>query len=141
MAARYALLIATTQAADPGLRPLPTPEADAFELAAVLQDPNIAGFDTAVLVDEPAHFALERVEMFFTAAGPDDLLLFYFTGHGILDPNGNLYFVMRDTRVDRLASTGLSAAHVRELSERSRSKHVVLLLDCSFSGAIMRSQL
>jgi hypothetical protein len=141
MAARSALLIATTQAADPALRPLAATETDAHELAAVLQDPDIAGFDVSVIVDEPAQRALERIEAFFADGRPDDLQLFYFTGQGVLDENGNLYFVMRDTRMDRLASTALAATLVRSLSDQSRSRHVLLLLDCSFSGAIVRSQM
>lgn len=55
MASRHALLIATESYADPALRRLTAPGGDARELAAVLSDPAIAGFEVTTLVDQPHH--------------------------------------------------------------------------------------
>lgn len=53
MSKRVALLVATYEHQDPGLRELTAPAADAEALAAVLRDAEIAGFDVTVLVNEP----------------------------------------------------------------------------------------
>ena len=138
MPSKTALLIATTQSDDPGLAPLATVERDAQELGALLQDPSIAGFDVTILVDQPIQIMRELIETFFSRGGIDDLLLFYFSGHGMKSDRGALYFATRDTRIDRLASTALSADWVRDLMDQSRSRRIVILLDCSYSGAFTR---
>jgi uncharacterized caspase-like protein len=52
---RLALLIATYQYQDTGLRQLTTPAHDAEALAAVLRDPAIARFEVIMLINEPRH--------------------------------------------------------------------------------------
>ena len=49
-AGRKALIVATYEHADAGLRRLTAPERDAESLAAVLEDPQIADFDVTMLV-------------------------------------------------------------------------------------------
>jgi hypothetical protein len=66
------------------------------------------------------------------------LLLLYFSCHGVKDPTGRLYFAATNTRFGRLGSTGISAAWVNEQVDRSRSRRIVLLLDCCYSGAFAR---
>jgi hypothetical protein len=138
MPGRTALLVATTQSEDPGLAPLAAVERDIRELGALLQDPAIGGFDVTLLVDQPIQVTREQIETFFGSSRHDDLLLFYFSGHGIKNDRGALYFATRDTRRERLASTALSADWVRDLLDQSRSRRIVMLLDCSYSGAFMR---
>lgn len=135
---KTALLIATTQSDDPKLQPLASAENDTQELAALLQDPDIGGFDVTVLVDQPIQVTRESIETFFGDSRVDDMLLFYFNGHGLKSSNNVLYFAMRDTRLDRLGSTALSGDWVRDLLDQSRSRSIVMLLDCSYSGSFIR---
>jgi hypothetical protein len=55
MGRRLALLIATYQYHDAGLRQLTAPAHDAESFAGVLQDPDIAGFEVTTLINEPHH--------------------------------------------------------------------------------------
>ena len=50
-----------------------------------------------------------RIHDFLNARSHDDFVVVYFSGHGLLDSQGRLYFAARDTQPTRLASTGLDA--------------------------------
>lgn len=137
MPTRAALIVATGQFDDSRLRPLAVAERDAYGLAEVLQDPTLGGFEVTILVDEPVQAMREQIDAFFANGAREDLLVFYFSGHGLKNDRGALYFAARDTKTDRLASTAVPAEWVRDCSESSRSRQIVILLDCSFSGAFM----
>ena len=136
---RYALIIASWDyTADVGLRKLIAPPQDAESLAQVLQNPDIGGFEVRTLLNEPAPKVAEEIEAFFAERQRDDLVLLYFSGHGVKDADGQLYFAMPNTRRDRLRSTAIGAYEVNEMMRGSRAQQKVLLLDCCYSGAFAR---
>jgi Caspase domain len=130
-----ALLIATYEYRDEGLRRLTAPGRDAESLADALRDPEIAGFDVTTLVNEPHYVVGEAIADFYRACGRDDLTLLYFSGHGLKDDDGRLYLATTDTRRDALLFTSLPAAHINDALESCRSRRKVLILDCCYSGA------
>jgi WD40 repeat protein len=132
---RLALLIATYRYADTALRRLTAPAHDAEALAAVLGDPDIAGFEVTTLINEPHHRVGEAIGDFYRDRRRDDLTLLYFTGHGLKDDDGQLYLAMTDTRRDSLLFTALSAEQVDRAMSGSMSRQKVLILDCCYSGA------
>jgi outer membrane biosynthesis protein TonB len=135
---RSALILASYDYEDPGLRMLRAPARDAEALARVLQDPEIGNFEVRTVLNQPAHVVSLAVEEFFADRRPDDLLVLHFSGHGVKDDSGELYFAAADTRLLRLESTSVSAAFVNRQMSRSRSRRVVLLLDCCYAGAFER---
>ena len=135
---RYALIVASDDYTDPGLRRLRAPASDAEALAAVLRNPGIGGFEVRTLLNEPAHEISLAVEEFFADRRPDDLLLLHFSCHGVKDEGGELYFAATNTRLRRLDATAVPAEFVNRRMSRSRSRRVVLLLDCCYAGAFER---
>jgi uncharacterized RDD family membrane protein YckC len=111
---------------------------DAQALARVLQDPRIGGFEVRTLLNEPAYKVNEAVEEFFADRRPDDLLLLHFSCHGVKDEGGELYFAAANTKLRRLGATAVAADFVNRRMNRSRSRRVVLLLDCCYAGAFER---
>src|SRR3954452_9761603 len=132
---RKALVVATYEYADTGLRRLTAPEHDADSFAAVLEDPAVAGFDVTMLVNQPHHVVGEAIADFYTDARGDDLTLLYFTGHGLKDDEGRLYLAMTNTRRSALMLTAISGAQLNDAMDASRSRRKVLILDCCYSGA------
>ena len=104
----------------------------------MLADPARCGFDVSTVVDGGASAVTEAVEGFLVDAERSDLLLLYFSCHGLKDESGRLYFAARNTRRNRLRSTAVSAAVVNELLLGSRSRRKVLLLDCCYGGAFAK---
>jgi hypothetical protein len=136
---RSALIVASDEYADPGLRRLRAPGSDARALAAVLRDPGIGGFEVRTLLNEPAHVVNLAVEEFFADRRPGDLLLVHFSCHGVKDEDGELYFATSNTVLGRLGATAVAAEFVSRRMSRGRSRRVVLLLDCCYAGAFERS--
>jgi uncharacterized caspase-like protein len=132
---RSALIVASDDYTHPGLKQLRAPASDARALAAVLRNPEIGSFEVRTLLNEPAHEVNLAVEEFFADRQPDDLLLVHFSCHGIKDEDGELYFAMANTVLRRLGATAVAAEFVNRLMSRSRSRRVVLLLDCCYAGA------
>lgn len=136
MASKYALIIANTEYSDPNLAQLSAPSKDAEDFARVLRDKEIAGFDDVkVILNHPESYVRERIDEFFDSKKTDDLLLLYFSGHGVRDEMGSLYLALRNTSRARLRATALRSDFIREAMDQSRSKRIVLILDCCNSGA------
>jgi hypothetical protein len=75
------------------------------------------------------------IARFFDNANRDDLLVFYFSGHGIKDDSGQLYLAVKDTERALLTGTGIESAFITARMDRSRSRRQVLILDCVHGGA------
>jgi uncharacterized caspase-like protein len=134
---RFALIIANSEYQDPDLRKLLAPPVEAEELAKVLRDPEIGDFEVDALLNKHSYEVNEKIEMFFSDRDREDLLLLYFSGQGIKDEEGLLYFAAVNTRRKYVSSTSIPAEFVNERMRRSRSRQI-LLLDCCYSGAFER---
>lgn len=138
MSRKLALLLGNSTYG-PGLPPLEKPDADIAALAKVLADPAIGGFDEVKpLLDATSATARLEVARFFARRSPDDLLLLYFSGHGLRDDRGGLYLAAQDTEADLLRGTAVPAAFISEEMDNCRSRRQILILDCCYSGAFER---
>ncbi|WP_439377637.1 caspase family protein [Amycolatopsis lexingtonensis] len=132
---RRALIVANGEYDNAGLQRLGSPAADADALAGVLADRTISDFDVRVVRNETAHVVQAEIEDLCAEGRPDDVLLLHFSCHGLKDDSGGLYFAARNTRPDRLRSTAVPAHFVQQCIRQSRSRSIVLLLDCCYGGA------
>jgi uncharacterized caspase-like protein len=132
---RRALIVANGEYDNAGLQRLGSPAADADALAAVLSDRAISDFEVRVVRNETAHAVQAEIEDLCADGRPDDVLLLHFSCHGLKDDAGGLYFAARNTRPDRLRSTAVPAQFVQQCIRQSRSRSIVLLLDCCYGGA------
>jgi uncharacterized caspase-like protein len=132
---RRALIVANDRYEQEGLRNLRAPAADAEGLRRVLGDPQIGAFAVQVVRNQPAHVIHAQIEELFLESKPDDVLLLHFSCHGLKGESGELFFAAANTRPDRLGSTAVSADFVQRCMRATRSRTVVLLLDCCYGGA------
>lgn len=135
MSARRALLVASGSYTDSGLSKLRSPAVDADRLGRILRDPAIGAFDVELLLNSPYHEVGERVADFLASGHSKDTLFLYFSCHGLLDEYGDLFFACTNSRLNSLDSTATSALSIARQMGRSRSRRIVLALDCCFSGA------
>ncbi len=139
MPKRLALFIGNSTYDDATLTRLKAPAADVRSLAAALRDPGIGEFDQVQeLIDQSESIVRRAIADFFTRRHPDDLLLFFFSGHGVKDDRGRLYLAVRDTDYHQLSATAISSGFVVEHMDECRSKRQILILDCCNSGAFAR---
>ena len=135
---RSALVVATTNYTDPTLRGLRAPATDAADLAGVLADPKIGGFDVTSVHDPTTSELRIAIHDFLTACGPEDVAVLYLSCHGLQDLRRRLYFAATDTTKSRLVATGLESTWVYAQLQECRARRQILILDCCFSGAFAR---
>jgi formylglycine-generating enzyme required for sulfatase activity/uncharacterized caspase-like protein len=134
---RYALLVGVSNYIV-DLRPLPAAVKDIEALRQILVNPEIGGFaesDVTVLPNAEKGAIETAIYKLFANRKPDDLLLFYFSGHGVTDSRNDFYFTGISTSTDALPPTAISSAYVQGEMEKSRSHRLVAILDCCHSGA------
>src|SRR6266850_2247706 len=138
MGRKLALIIGNSQYDDKSLSRLTAPDADVEALANVLRAPDICKFDEVIpLRNEGGAAVRKAIARFYDARKRDDLLLLYFSGHGVKDEQGHLYLALRDTESGLLAGSAIETAFITGRMDRSFSKRQVLVLDCCHSGAFV----
>lgn len=133
---RAALLVATSKYSDPTLKSLRSPVGDTTALEGVLT--SVCGFDVRRRIDEPSYTIAREVGAFLDNRRIDDLLLLYFSCHGVLSDTGRLFYAAIDTDVKQPLVTAVPADLINELMDQSASRSKVLILDCCHSGAVGR---
>lgn len=108
------------------------------ELYALLGTLGVPPERRTLLLDEAAtadaiKAALARA---IAETGPEDTLLFYFEGHGILHPGGKIIFASSDTRARKKSGLHLSELPRLFTKGRFKGRRVVLLADCCHSGGL-----
>lgn len=123
--AKLALLIGTSEY-EPGLHALPATANDVEAMQHVLQHPDTGGFagsDVTVLKNADRQQMEEAIEHLFADRQKDDLVVFYFSGHGIKDDTGKLYLATRTTRKhpqgQLMRSSAVSASFVQDNMSRT----------------------
>ena len=136
---KYALIIGNNQYDDPKLAQLKTPAADSQALAKVLADQSIGSFNEVTpLINKNESEIRRAISGFLTNKKPDDLVLVYFSGHGVLDDRGRLFLSLKDTETTLLKATAIPSTFISDEMDSCRSRRQILILDCCHSGAFAR---
>lgn len=140
---KWALIVGISNFADPKLN-LKYAAKDARDLAGFLiGEQHFAADHVRLITDAQATRArilsdlgdkwLPRV------AGPDDLVLIYFSSHGSpsdLDVKNVNYLIAHDTEVDNLYASGIPIQDLaRVIKARVHSDRVIVILDACYSGS------
>ncbi len=142
--AKFALLIGVSEYdyQDEDLKPLSAAVKDVEAMQRVLVNPEMGGFaasNITVLKNPQPQAVREAIFHLFFNRQKNDLLLFYFSGHGIKDERGQLYLSTRETKKQNsklVTPSAVPASVLHENINDSRSLQQVIILDCCFSGAI-----
>ncbi|MFI6644957.1 type VII secretion protein EccCb [Streptomyces sp. NPDC050504] len=136
---RIALLVATDGYQDPGLNQLRAPARGASELAALLGDRTIGRFDyVRELPNRPKDEIETEIEEVLSDRSPEDLVLLYFSCHGIRNDADRLFFATLGTKLSRPHTTAISAASLHNLLDECEARTKIVLLDCCYSGLFHR---
>ncbi|MGW6700029.1 caspase, EACC1-associated type, partial [Nocardia sp. NPDC055049] len=132
----HAVLIGVGNYRCPELPDIPATQANLTDLRSRLIAPGAGSFedDRCVLVCEPRYG--EEIGEAVHAAGraATDVLLVYYTGHGLLDSRGRLHLGLVGSNPDRARFTALPFDTLREELLDSGASTRILILDCCFSG-------
>lgn len=135
---KLALLIGVSQY-EKGFSALPAAAKDVEAMQKVLEDQKIGGFKVTSLINKDRQLIDEEIEQLFSDRKKDDLLVLFFSGHGMKDENGKLFLAARNTRKlqngELSRATAISASSIQAAIHSCHCKRIVVILDCCFSGA------
>ncbi len=135
---RRKAIIVSVSVYNTNLQPLDFCQKDGQEMYDLLMS---LGYDISSnyrLIGEVKYEAMrEAIIDFFTEADTkaEDTLLFYFSGHGIPDVDGDMYLASSEIDPDAPFRRGFSFNELTKMIQRSVSTRIVTILDCCYSGA------
>ena len=135
MAKKIALLIGVSEYGA-GIPPLLSALNDVEAMERVLQNPNLGNFAQVERLLNPDTVAMRTaIQKLFKSASKEDLLLFFFSGHGITNDDNHLYLATHNTAKDNFEATAVDANFIQTQSKSCYSKRQILILDACYSGA------
>lgn len=131
----HALIIAVESYDDFSIKDLEKPIADAVELQKVLtQNYTFESGDVHLLKNPKKEDILNKLIYLQDRLGPNDNLLVYYSGHGIVK-NDVGYWLPSDANKDSRVQW-LSNAELRDYMNGMKAKHTLIIADACFSGSI-----
>jgi formylglycine-generating enzyme required for sulfatase activity len=132
---KVALLIGVSQYGE-GLPPLLAAPNDVAALQRVLENSEMGGFDQVEPLIDPGLVDMQQaIRKLCSHCQKDDLLLLYFSGHGLTDDSNHLYFATRLTNKHDFEATAVPASFIQQQSMQCYAKRQIIILDCCYSGA------
>jgi hypothetical protein len=111
------------------LKRLKFAETDAFRIAARLRRDDLRFKIAPRRRSQTSKAAINSFEQLAFELGPQDELLFYFAGHGIVN-HGDLFLIMNNTISRRLTGTGLPWINIKQIIRQCSARSKVVILDC-----------
>ncbi|MBT3152640.1 caspase family protein [Streptomyces sp. CHD11] len=123
-----------------GLPDIPPVAGNVDGLARIFRDPGLGGLgaDTChTLADPTRDLAIRQIAAWCREA--EDVLVVYFSGHGLIGEDGELLLACEDTDPDMSEYTALPISLLRKAVQASPARTRVLILDCCYSGRAIRA--
>ncbi|WP_328471760.1 pentapeptide repeat-containing protein [Actinoplanes sp. NBC_00393] len=129
------VLIGAAKYVHPGLDDVPAVAGNLAALHRLLTDPDATGIDPAVcrMVPDPPDLAAVMEPLHEAASQAEDMLLVYFTGHGLPSDDGGLRLAVSGTD-PRQSWTSVPYTEVAEQVRSSAAEVRLVILDCCYSG-------
>jgi uncharacterized caspase-like protein len=142
---RWAVVVGVSQYHDGRINPLHYADADAKAFYDFLRSDRagLGGFkeeNVKLLLNDQATFRSVRSALFtfLKAATEDDVVVIYFAGHGMADPERpeNLYLLLNDTDMDDIAGSAFPMKDVSDAVRNLYARNVVVLTDACHSAGV-----
>lgn len=113
---------------------LKTAANDARAVADVLK--NHYGYEVQLLIDANRDQMVKALADLQKNLGPDDNLLIYYAGHGVLNDNGQKgYWLPVDARPNQ-PETWVANDQITDFLAAMKARHVLVMADSCYSGAL-----
>ncbi|MCH7935709.1 MAG: caspase family protein [Proteobacteria bacterium] len=115
---------------------LKTAAKDARAVAKLLKDDY--GFTVKQLINPSRSDILDALDKYREALGPNDNLLIYYAGHGVLDEEVDRGYWQPVEAEQHRRSGWISNATITDTLKGLSAKHVMVVADSCFSGSLVR---
>ncbi|HET6765329.1 MAG TPA: pre-peptidase C-terminal domain-containing protein [Longimicrobiaceae bacterium] len=142
---RWAVVVGVSQYHDARITPLQYADADARSFYQFLRSDQagLGGFaeeNVKLLVNEQANYRSIRSALFtfLKAATEDDVVVIYFAGHGMADPERpeQLYLLLNDSDMEDIAGSAFPMKDVSDAVRNIYARNVVVITDACHSAGV-----
>lgn len=135
MSRKIALLVGVSEYGE-GIENLTAPLNDVAAMKRVLEDPSLGNFEVTTLENPDLVTMKREIIQLFRQAKKDDLVLFYFSGHGITDDNYELYLPTKSTGKEDFEAMSVAGSFLKKQAENYYVKRKIIILDACYSGSV-----
>jgi uncharacterized caspase-like protein len=118
------------------LTSLITPISDAYSLEKILQ--NSYGFTTKVITNANRAEIIKSLSYYRKNLKPEDKLLVYYAGHGIIDDEADEGYWMPINASMEDPSNWLANSTITNMIRPIKAQHIMLIADSCYSGKLTR---
>lgn len=121
---------------DRTLTPLPAARNNVTDFAKIITDPRYWGLppEHCVPLIDPEEASTVAMTVARMAEEAQDTFIMYFSGHGLVAPDGDLILALANTDHEKAQFSGLRYEWIREAVRGSTARRRIVILDCCFSG-------
>jgi len=112
---------------------------DATDLTNMLKSngEKFSSVNVKLILDKDATLKnVKDAKKFLAQAGPDDFVILYFSGHGLLDDQLNYYLALTDVDFNQPSKGGLPYDVLENLIDSIPSRNRLVLIDACHSGEV-----
>lgn len=132
---RFGFVVGVSEYKDLGLTNLKTAKNDALGMTKILFSYGSYNRIQTILQEGSVNSTptkyniISQFESLLEETKPDDLLVFYFSGHGVVDYNDKVYLLPEDANPQNPFETGIAVEQLLEMTRRFQLKRVVFFID------------
>lgn len=128
---RSALMISAPPYEEDNVKELVASDVEFEALKTVINDTRIGGFGrVSPVVHANSDTARNEIERFFHNREFHELLLLYFTGYELVNVDGEIYFIDKNTDLDNLGQTAIPVKFLFQQVKDSKAEKKMLIIDC-----------
>ncbi len=136
---KYALLIGVEEFDDPQIGRLNTVSVDVQRFSDLLNDRDRSDFVVSTLLNPQFVEARKQISEVCRKAKENDVIFFYYSGHGLLGEHRSLYLIFSDSDSKYLDATCLETEFILSQFRKSACRNFIVVADCCHSGAFFNN--
>ena len=136
---KYALLIGVEEFISSGISPLRGVNKDISNFQRILNNREVSNFHVTTLLNPGIIETKKAISDISWQAKRDDVVFFYFAGHGTISEEKDFFMILHDSEPKYLEATCLSSEYVLSQFKTSSCRNFILVVDSCHSGAFFNN--
>ncbi|MBC7570449.1 MAG: caspase family protein [Spirosoma sp.] len=136
---KYALLIGVQDFEDKKIPSLRGVIKDIEKFNQILSDPTFSKFKVNTLINPALVESRKAISEISLNANENDVVFFYYSGHGLLDNHRSLFLLYRDSESDFKDATCMESEYILSQFRKSKCKNFIIIIDACHSGAFFNN--
>ena len=136
---KYALLIGVGNFEDQKIPSLGGVAKDIQNFNKILSDTSFSNFQVKTLINPALIESRKAISEISCKAQENDVVFFYYSGHGLLDDRKSLFLLFKDSESDFKDATCMESEYILSQFRKSSCKNFIIIIDACHSGAFFNN--